>query len=81
MLKISRQWLNANGFPISAVLRWRGAELLDELKESGIRLYAIIGSPAVVADASGYIEKRFSFSEADDAVAVKDWKDVTERLK
>jgi hypothetical protein len=76
----SRKWLKDNEFPSSPVLKWDGAELIDDLREKSIPLYAIIGSPDVIAEASG-IEKRFSFIEADDATEVKDWNELIEKLK
>jgi hypothetical protein len=76
----SRKWLKDNEFPPSPVLKWEGEELIDDLKEKHIPFYAIIGSPDVLTDASG-IEKRFSFVEAEDATEVKDWDELSEKLK
>lgn len=80
-LKKSRRWLKDNGFPTSAVLQWKGADLLDELVGQGIMLYAIIGSPAVVSESSEHIKKRFSFEDTEDGLVVKDWKELLKRLR
>ncbi len=79
--EVPAQWLRDRGFPASALLRWNGPGLVEELKASGIRVYAIIASPSVAADAAGYIEKRFTFEESDDAVVAEGWKEVTEGLQ
>lgn len=75
----SRKWLKDNDFPPSAVLKWEG-DILDDLHEKGIRLYAIIASPAVLSEAS-VIKKRFSFKESEEGLLVKDWADLSKRLK
>jgi hypothetical protein len=78
--KESRKWLKDNEFPISAILKWEGTDLLDELKRRGLRLYAIVASPDVLSEASG-IEKRFSFEETEDGAVVDNWKDLLKQLK
>lgn len=76
----SRKWLRENGFPLSAVLKWEGADTLAELKKRGLNLYVIVGSPAVLSEAPD-IKKRFSFKETENAIEVKDWDDLLEQLK
>lgn len=79
-VKKARQWIKENGFPQSAVLRWGGSEMLDELQAQGIRLYAIVGSPSVLSESSEHIKKRFSFKETEEGIVVEDWKDISKRL-
>ena len=76
----SRKWLHANEFPVCPVLKWEGSELIDDLKEKGVSLYAIIASPDLLSEASG-IEKRFSFDETEDGIEVKDWDELDRYLK
>lgn len=76
----SKKWLKNNEFPPSAVLKWGGADMLAELQKQGLKLYAIIGSPAVLSEASD-IKKRFSFEETEEGVEVKDWADLSKRLR
>ena len=76
----SKKWLHDNEFPLSAVLKWEGSELIDDLKEKGIPLYAIIASPDLLSDASN-IEKRFSFTETEDATEVRDWDELIDSLE
>jgi len=80
-VKKGRVWIKDNGFPSSAVLRWEGAHLLDELQAEGINLYAIVGSPLVVSDSTEHIKRRFSFKETGDGVVVEEWKDISKRLR
>jgi glutaredoxin len=75
----SRKWLKDNGFPPSPVLRLEGPETLDDLNNKGIRLYGIIGSPALIAEASD-IEKKYSFEETEVGTEVKDWEDLSKQL-
>ncbi|MBI4653767.1 MAG: hypothetical protein HY752_02060 [Nitrospirae bacterium] len=79
-VKKSRKWLKEEGFPQSVVLKWEGDSVLDELKERGIRLYAIIGSPALLSETLD-IRKRFSFEETEDGVVVDDWDELLKQLK
>ena len=76
----SRKWLKDNAFPSFPVLKWEGEELIDDLKEKHIPLYAIVGSPDVLTESSE-IEKRFSFTETEDASEVKDWDELIKKLK
>jgi hypothetical protein len=78
-IEASKKVLRGNNFPTSPVLKWEGAELLDELKEKGIRPYAIIASPGVISDAVD-IEKRYSFKETEAGIEVKDWNDLLKHL-
>ncbi len=76
----SRKWLKDNGFPLSPVLKWEGAEMLAELQEKGIQLYAIIGSAELISEASD-IKKKFTFEETEEGIVVKDWKDLLKKLE
>jgi len=79
-IKESRKWLKDNGFPSSAVMKWQENMTIDELQDRGIRLYAIIASPAVLSEASD-IKNRFSFEETEDGVVVDDWDELLKQLK
>ena len=76
----SRKWLKEKGFPVFPVFKWEGVEMLNELREQGIEVYAIIASPAVLSEASD-INKRFSFNETEDATEVKDLPDFLNQLQ
>ncbi len=75
----SKKLLKESGFPPAPVFKWEGAEMFDELREQGVKLYAVIASPGVISEAAD-IDKRYSFEETEDATEVKDWKDLLKHL-
>jgi len=75
----SRKWLKENSFPLSPVLQWEGTELIEDLQEKHIPLYAIIASPDVLKEAPA-VKKRFSFSDAEGATMVKGWDELLEKI-
>ncbi len=77
----AREWLRQRGFPPSATLSWEGPELIEELKEGGLKLRAVVASPQVVEASAGRIEERFSFGETEGGTVVGDWKEVLESLR
>jgi hypothetical protein len=79
-VKESRKWLKDNEFPVSAVLKWEGPELIAELKEREINPYAIIAPPEILSEAPD-IKKRYSFVEAEDVMEVKDWDDLLKQFE
>ena len=78
-VKQSRKLLKENDFQLSTVLKWEGADMLAELYDGGIRIYAVIGSPDLLSGVSD-IKKKFSFEETEDGVTVRDWDDLSDRL-
>ena len=78
-VKQSRKLLKKNDFQLSTVLKWEGADMLAELYDGGIRIYAVIGSPDLLSGVSD-IKKKFSFEETEDGVTVRDWDDLSDRL-
>lgn len=77
--KSSRKWLKEHDFPLSAVLKWTGGDLTDDLRKRKITLHAIIGSENILQNSQG-IKNRFCFEETEGAVTVKDWNELSERL-
>lgn len=78
---ITGTWLENQGFPRSAILRWRGPNTLKGLKKNGVQLHAIVGSKAVISAAVDHIENRFTFEKTKDGKAVKDWDEIEELLR
>ncbi len=76
----AREWLQENDFFLSSVLKWGGRDMLSDLKERGLKLYAIVGSPAVLSEAPE-INKRLSFQETEDGIVVKDWNELLKQLR
>ena len=77
---ITGSWLEKQNFPQSVILRWRGPITLKNLKDKGVQLHAIIGSPDLVATVSELVEKRFSFEKTKDGDTVKDWDEILRLL-
>jgi len=78
---LSKKILTKGDYPSSAILLWRGAETLDELRQKGIFLYAVIASLNLLSESSEHIGKRFTFEETEDETYVDDWEDLLKRLK
>ncbi len=78
---LSRNWLRDKEFVETATLKWQGSIMLKSLKEKGIHLFAIIGSAGLVAEATKYIENRYSFEETKDGQTVKDWEEILKLLE
>jgi hypothetical protein len=76
-----KKWLEKEKFPASVVLTWRGPELLATLKERGIILHAIIGSPDLLSEASEFIDKRYTFEETEAGLTMIDWEEILKDLK
>jgi len=77
----SKKILAIAKLPKAVVIRWQGPETLEDLTNRHITLYAIIGSEAIISEASTYVKKRFSFEETEDDTYVADWSDILKRLK
>lgn len=67
--------------PASAVLKWQGPEVLEDLKSRRINLTAIIGSADMIADAAEAVPYRFTFEETDDETYVESWQDIIQKLR
>ena len=79
-LTLTRQWLRANELPPSAALPWQDGNLANRLQRRGIRLFALIGSPAQISAAGKSIEHRFSFEKTDDGRRIDGWTDLFRAL-
>jgi hypothetical protein len=75
----SKEWLREKGFPPSAILKWEGSRLLDEIREAGIQPYAIVASPDILSETLE-IKKRFSLEDTEEGTTVKDWDELSKRL-
>lgn len=78
---ITTNWLEKQGYPESVVLGWQGSGTLTALKKKGIQLHALIGSAAVLSEAQGEVEKRYTFETSKNGTAVKDWEEILEHLQ
>ena len=78
---ITTSWLEKQGYPESVVLGWRGPGTLTDLKKKGIQLHALIGSAAVLSEAQGEVEKRYTFETSKNGTAVRDWEEILQHLQ
>ena len=78
---ITGPWLEKQGFPESAILKWQGPNTLKALNKRGVQIEAIIGSPGVISAAADTIEKRYTFEKTKQGTTVKDWDEIAKLLQ
>ena len=74
----SKKWLKQNKLHESIVFSWTGNNIIEDLREKEINIFAIIGSPEMLADIEDI--RKFSFKEMEGAEVVESWDDLTEEL-
>ena len=74
-----KDWLQKHQFPQSVILRWRDERVFKQMKNSGVRVEAVIGSAALLGAAPDSIQHRFTFDENSDA-SVSGWEDIRKAL-
>jgi len=77
---LAKKWLVTQQFPESATLQWQGSKLLTSLQEKGIQLHAIIGSAALISEATRHIARRYTFEESKEGQTVADWEQLIELI-
>ncbi len=75
----SKKWLNENKLHESIVFSWTGNNLIDDLRGKDINIFAIVGSPDMLAGIEDI--RKFSFKETDDGTEVEGWSDILEKLQ
>jgi hypothetical protein len=78
-IKQSKKWLQDNKFHESIIFRWTGNNLIDDIREKDINIFAIVGSPDMLAEIKDIT--KFSFGETDDGTEVEGWSDVLKKLQ
>ncbi len=78
-VKQSRKWLQDNKLHESIVFSWPGNNLVEDLREKDINIYAVIGSPDMLAGIEN--SRKFSFKETEGAEVVESWEDLADQLK
>ncbi len=78
---ITAPWLEKQGFPRSAILKWQGPNTLKALNKRGVQIEAIIGSPGVISAAADTIEKRYTFEKTKQGSTVKNWDEIAKLLQ
>lgn len=74
-------WLVKNEFPELPVIPWKQGSVFSEIQEEGFRVKAVIGNPDVITSAKEYKPLAFSFEETEDAIVVKGWEEIREKLR
>ena len=79
-LGIMRKWLKENNFKEAPLILWEQGAIFDEIRQNGLKIKAVIGSPSVIESAKQYTPKAFSFDDVEGAEEVKDWKEIEKKI-
>ena len=80
-LRAVKGWLQENEFPKLPVVPWKQGAIFNEIAKKELSIKAVIAVPKVIESAEGYKPLSFSFEASDYAEKVKDWEEITSRLK
>ena len=76
-----KKWLKNSEFIELPVIGWRKGAVFDEIAERGLRIKAIIAAPKVIESAREHAPLAFSFEAVEEAEKVKDWGEISDKLK
>jgi len=79
-IKSIKAWLKKNEFLELPLIPWKQGAVFSEFREDGFRVKVVIGSPDVIDSAKEYKPLAFSFEETEDAIEVKNWKEIKNKL-
>jgi len=79
-LKAVRYWLDQNEYAEAPLLPWDGGAVFRELAKKGLKIRAVVGSPAVIESAARYRPQAFSFDPMKGTTRLKSWKELEEKL-
>jgi hypothetical protein len=80
-IRVIKAWLKENKFEALPLIPWSGGAIFDEIADKDLRIKAIIAGPKVIESAKAHQPLAFSFEAVDDAVKVKDWAEISKKLK
>jgi hypothetical protein len=80
-VKAMKTWLRENEFLESPVVPWNQGGIFDEITHKGLKVKAVIASPDVIESAREHRPLSFSFQQLDNAEWVKDWEEISKKLK
>jgi hypothetical protein len=80
-VKAVKTWLRENEFLESAVFPWNKGGIFDEITYKGLKVKAVIAGPDVIESARKHGPLSFSFQQLDNAEWVKDWEEISNKLK
>jgi hypothetical protein len=80
-VSMTKAWLKDNAFGELPVISWEQGDAFDMISRKGFQLKAVIGSAQVIESANTYHPLTFSFEEAEGTIRVKDWQEISRKLK
>jgi hypothetical protein len=80
-VKAIKEWLQENKFEALPVIPWTQGAIFDEIVEKDLRIKAIIAGPKVIESAKEHQPPAFSFEAVGGAEKVKNWEEITKKLK
>lgn len=80
-ISVIKTWLRDNKFEALPLIPWREGAIFDDMADKGFRIKAIVAGPKVIQSAKAHDPLAFSFQAVDGAKTVKDWKEITNKLK
>jgi len=80
-VKAVKTWLRKNEFLELPVFPWNKGGIFNEITYKGLKVKAVIGSPDVIESAREHRSVSFSFQQLDNAEWVKDWEEISKKLK
>jgi len=80
-IRVIKTWLRDNKFEALPIIPWREGAIFDEIADKDLRIKAIIAGPKVIQSAKAHEPLAFSFEAVDDAETVRDWEEISKKLK
>ncbi len=80
-LRIIKLWMQKNRFMSRPLTPWRQGTLFEALSRKGLKVHAIIGSPAFIDSAKHHKPLAFSFEPVQEGETVGDWDEILEKMK
>jgi len=79
--RVIKAWLKENKFEPLPLIPWSEGAIFDEIADKDLRIKAIIAGPKVIESAKAHQPLAFSFEAVDHAEKVKDWEEISKKLK
>ena len=76
-----KAWLKENQFIELPVVPWKQGKMFDKIVQEGLRIKAIVADPEVIESASKHKPLCFSFRQSDNASWIKDWEEISRKLR
>ncbi|UCH82387.1 MAG: hypothetical protein JSW20_07055 [Nitrospiraceae bacterium] len=77
-IKQSKKWLDDNKLHESIIFSWTGNDVIEELRDKDINIFAVIGSSDMLDEIENI--KKISFKETEGAEVFESWEDLAEAL-